>query len=416
MENSIDVIYSRFEQLAASESSLPVLNRQQHTFYIETNLRRLSSAFECLDASRPWMVYWLLNAASLMNLQLEPSLYHDIVDFLRRCRSPSGGFGGGPGQEAHLAPTYAAVNALAIVGTEEAYEAMDKNSLKRFFLKVKEDNGAYKMHDGGEVDVRGAYCAISAGKLCNFCPEDEAILFKNTAQWIAACQTYEGGFGGAPGLEAHGGYSFCAAAALAMLGTTAACDLHGLLRWVVNRQMQFEGGFQGRTNKLVDGCYSFWQGALIPIVQALIVKEEPDLRAFMKSPLFHREALQEYILICCQRPTGGLIDKPGKPADPYHTCYTISGLSVAQHCNIERPPLVIGALSNELLPTHPIHNIPPKCALKSYMYFRTDDGDRLCSNDGLSNDQTHSDVPLQNSNQSRESAFGVGPISSSQVE
>ena len=28
-----------------------------------------------------------------------------------------------------------------------------------------------------------------------------------------------------------------------------------------------EGGFMGRTNKLVDGCYSFWQGAVFPILQ-----------------------------------------------------------------------------------------------------------------------------------------------------
>lgn len=34
--------------------------------------------------------------------------------------------------------------------------------------------------------------------------------------------------------------------------------------------MRYEGGFQGRTNKLVDGCYSYWQGAIIPIVQTLI--------------------------------------------------------------------------------------------------------------------------------------------------
>ena len=27
-----------------------------------------------------------------------------------------------------------------------------------------------------------------------------------------------------------------------------------------------EGGFMGRTNKLVDGCYSFWQGAVFPIL------------------------------------------------------------------------------------------------------------------------------------------------------
>ena len=32
--------------------------------------------------------------------------------------------------------------------------------------------------------------------------------------------------------------------------------------------MTFEGGFQGRTNKLVDGCYSFWVGALLPLIQA----------------------------------------------------------------------------------------------------------------------------------------------------
>lgn len=33
--------------------------------------------------------------------------------------------------------------------------------------------------------------------------------------------------------------------------------------------MTFEGGFQGRTNKLVDGCYSFWVGALLPLIQAV---------------------------------------------------------------------------------------------------------------------------------------------------
>ena len=27
----------------------------------------------------------------------------------------------------------------------------------------------------------------------------------------------------------------------------------------MRRQVRLEGGFQGRTNKLVDSCYSFWQ-------------------------------------------------------------------------------------------------------------------------------------------------------------
>jgi hypothetical protein len=41
-------------------------------------------------------------------------LIYEFLFALCRCQDPEGGFGGGPGQLAHLAPTYAAVNALAI--------------------------------------------------------------------------------------------------------------------------------------------------------------------------------------------------------------------------------------------------------------------------------------------------------------
>lgn len=42
-------------------------------------------------------------------------------------------------------------------------------------------------------------------------------------------------------------------------------------------------------------------------------------------------ALQEYVLLLAQAPSGGLRDKPGKSADAYHTCYNLSGLSTSQH-------------------------------------------------------------------------------------
>lgn len=44
-----------------------------------------------------------------------------------------------------------------------------------------------------------------------------------------SCQTYEGGFAGYPGLEAHGGYTFCGAAALMLLNSLHLCDLKALL-------------------------------------------------------------------------------------------------------------------------------------------------------------------------------------------
>lgn len=40
-----------------------------------------------------------------------------------RCQNTGGGYGGGPLQYSHLAPTYASINALVILG---AYESIDR--------------------------------------------------------------------------------------------------------------------------------------------------------------------------------------------------------------------------------------------------------------------------------------------------
>ena len=76
--------------------------------------------------------------------------------------------------------------------------------------------------------------------------------------------------------------------------------------------MSMEGGFQGRTAKLADGCYSFWMGATLAILKAQGYSNESCL--FKGSSLFSEEALSNFILICCQEPTGsgGLLDKPGE--------------------------------------------------------------------------------------------------------
>jgi prenyltransferase beta subunit len=55
-----------------------------------------------------------------------------------------------------------------------------------------------------------------------------------------------------------------------------------------------------------------------------------------------------------QDPRGGLVDKPGKSRDFYHTCYTLSGLSVAQNFHGEKvknqdKQFVLGNASNLLV-------------------------------------------------------------------
>jgi protein farnesyltransferase subunit beta len=170
------------------------------------------------------------------------------------------------------------------------------------------------------------------GKICNL-ERIEPQLYEKVDERIVGCQSYEGGFGAQPFNEAHGGYTYCGMAALKLLGKENMCNMNSLTYLLVNKQLKYEGGFQGRTNKLVDSCYSFWQGGVFPIIHSSLEKESAHLRK-SKAWLFDVNMLQSYLLICCQqKDQGGFVDKPGKKQDVYHTCYGLSGLSVAQHFN-----------------------------------------------------------------------------------
>ena len=435
-----------------------------------------------------------------------------------------GGFGGGPGQMAHAATTYAAVLALCILATSSKgddsrgdddggdtnnddntnkdntnnddnddnnndddyyYETLHYSEKAKCILQEIRiplyrwmaslqvpETGGYRMQHDGEVDVRATYTIACCSKLLDLLEtknnykrkynknkkndddDDDDAKNKNNSgsgsssdlqqqqrpkrftvlgrplviDFVRSCQTYEGGMGGEPFSEAHGGYTLCAVAALKLLGalhdhdcdndndndyergdgndptSTAAnismthgLDVSALIGWLSRRQTTYEGGFSGRCNKLVDGCYSFWQGGAVAIASSSsgIVggiydgdddckdcDDDPWLRRYNRNrcamsalvetstatatatlaatatltpseattntntnntngnnknlpfPLLYNVFLLErYILLCAQEITGGLRDKPSKPRDFYHTCYNLSGLSIAQHCS-----------------------------------------------------------------------------------
>ncbi len=188
-------------------------------------------------------------------------------------------------------------------------------------------------------------------------------------------------------------------------------DIEALQDWLVKRQMSFEGGFNGRSNKLVDGCYCFWVGGALALID--LDRNPPDAAYTSKNksfkydsgvydtkfdPLFvtrcvkktldeeygatpsveeegnltfNQNLLQRYILLCAQDTQGGLRDKPSKGRDFYHSCYNLSGLSVAQHV-LSRSGIVSdeedsydtttrclyqSERSNLVGATHPVYNI-----------------------------------------------------------
>lgn len=308
-----------------------------HLDYIQQQLTTpLKLYFYVLDSNHSWMVYWLVNSHNIIHdsPSWEPSIIEGISTKINSLIIEDGakGIAGGAHQLGHIASTYASI--LALVSAKD-WKTLSRirHNLYKWLLTLKCDDGSFVMHDGGESDTRSTYCALVIASLLDVMTEE---LTEGVLTWLNNCQTYEGGFAGTPNAEAHGGYTFCAFASYYLLlgknkdikqfseSIADNIDLDNLVRWSVMRQFQIEGGFSGRSNKLVDACYSFWVGALFPLLESIT-----DVKS-----LFNRDALKTYILNCAQNAsTGGFRDKPGKSVDFYHTNYTLAGLSIAEHYN-----------------------------------------------------------------------------------
>ena len=81
-------------------------------------------------------------------------------------------------------------------------------------------------------------------------------------------KNYENGFGQSPGTESHGGPTFCAIAALHLMGRLEQLteqERGSIIKWCLQRQST---GFQGRPYKDPDTCYSFWVGATLALLNS----------------------------------------------------------------------------------------------------------------------------------------------------
>lgn len=316
---------SVLELLVGASSGPPTqfLLKDLHLKFLRRMLGPLPGGFVTLDASRPWCLYWAINGMMLLGDDTVPERYGEqIVSTIFGSLSPQGGIGGSHGHLGHLAPTYAGINALAISGSTEGWARLDRNAMYNWLLSLKQVDGSFRMHIGGECDTRSVYCALAISSMLDILTPE---ITKDCAKYLASCQTYEGGFSAVPGLEAHGGYAFCAIASFCILYPPSEVPKHmnitKFMKWMSARQSQPEGGFSGRTNKLVDGCYNHWVGGCWALLENIVSHHD----------LWNRTALQNYTLYCCQTESGGLRDKPGKNPDAYHTNYTLAGLSGAQH-------------------------------------------------------------------------------------
>lgn len=141
------------DDIPLNRYAVPSLSRQRHIKFLEKSMGNLPPAFKAADASRPWIFYWCLNGLVLLGADVS-KYRHRLVETARSMQNQNGGFGGGFGQQSHLATTYAMVLALAIVGGESAYQVIDRRAMWKWLCALREPNGGFRLTLGGEIDVR----------------------------------------------------------------------------------------------------------------------------------------------------------------------------------------------------------------------------------------------------------------------
>ncbi|KAK7481336.1 hypothetical protein BaRGS_00027416 [Batillaria attramentaria] len=216
-----------------------------------------------------------------------------------------------PYDSGHVTMTYTALASLLILG--DNLSRVHRAAVIAGLRSLQQEDGSFScVPEGSETDMRFVYCACC---VCYMLNDWSGINRAKTVEYISSSVTYEGAMGQGPGGEAHGGPTFCAVASLCLMDRLDSAlsprQQEQLKRWCVFRQ---ESGFQGRPNKPVDTCYSFWVGATLQLLGVL------DLTNFLFSRSF---------VLSTQSPiTGGLAKWPDSSPDPLHTYLGLSGLAL----------------------------------------------------------------------------------------
>ena len=220
-----------------------------------------------------------------------------------------------PGEHnGHIAMTYTALSSLKILGDD--FAGLDKKSLCRGVARLQQKDGSFNSSSqGGENDMRFVFCAAAISHLLQ---DWSGVDQESVMDYIRKSISFDGGIAQGPGLESHGGSTFCAVASLTLMDKLDQClskkQKDKLIRWCLFR---LEDGFCGRPNKPSDTCYSFWVGATIKMLSPL----ENVAHFVAKSVDFVLQTQDDVI--------GGMAKWPDNSTDPLHTYFGLGGLSLA---------------------------------------------------------------------------------------
>lgn len=306
----------------------------KHAAYFRKHMQVLHEQYKGMDTNRLTLLYFSVSGLDLLG-QIDMVDKEAVIAYIYSLQSPRqdrGGFYGYPKTEfaseeldkcnnqPHITNTYVSLVMLLILGDDLG--RVNREALVQSLKSWQLSDGSFCCITGissldSESDMRFVYCAASIMYILDLW---HAVDLNGMFAFILASQSYDRAFGMGPLTESHGGCTYCALASLSMMGRLA--ELPGseeLIGWCAHRQIF---GFQGRVDKPMDSCYSFWVGASLQLLGA--------------GALLQSESCVEFLGQCEARGTGGFQKCPeASHADLLHSYFSICGLSL---CGL-LPPL-----------------------------------------------------------------------------
>lgn len=315
----------------------PQFLKKRHIRYMVRCLELLPSHASHSDSVRLSVAYFAISGLGLLNAlssieQHRTSIIEWIYKLQIESKSERGGFLGSTNIlldesnvnldslkfiTSHITMTYTGLASLLTVGDD--LSRVNKPCIIAGLRALQQPDGSFcSSLTNQEKDMRFVYCAAAISYILD---DWSGMDIEKTIDFIFQCISYDNGIGQNPGLESHGGSTYCAIATLSLINQLDRLGprrLDGLRRWLIMRQIS---GFQGRPNKPEDTCYSFWIGASLKLLGILDKTDKRSNKAFIMST-------QDAFI-------GGFSKWVDTIPDPMHTYLGIAGLSLINFSNLD---------------------------------------------------------------------------------
>ncbi|EFC45377.1 predicted protein [Naegleria gruberi] len=327
---------------SSASTNYPPLEVDKHVKYFMGHCSVLPHFYGSQDTNRMTILYFIISGLDVLgkvDLALNDERKKEIIEWvysnqigpdqnesnLEKCGFRGGNFIGLPigcyecchehplsenqirYDVGHIAMTYTALAILRILGDD--FSRVNKKSIIGALKYLQDKNGCFKATCfGSETDIRFTFCACAISAFLN----DWSGVNKELAfEYIKSSRGYDYCFSHGPGLESHGGSTYCAIAALDLMGYLDKLDHQEEMKeWLLKRQLS---GFQGRPQKDADTCYSFWVGGTLQTLDCLQYVDEVQTKLFTLS---------------CQTEYGGISKVKDTYPDVLHTYMSLAGLSM----------------------------------------------------------------------------------------